>query len=121
MKAVFDTNAVIYLQKGWLLQPLPPGAYFISAITELELLSFHALDAGQKAWLDLFLSDITIIELDAQVKEHTVRLRRAHRLRLPDAIIAASAQVFDATLLTNDQRLLTLPDVRSQPLELKHD
>ncbi len=28
---------------------------------------------------------------------------------------------FDAVLLTNDQRLLTLPGLRSQPLELKHD
>jgi predicted nucleic acid-binding protein len=40
---------------------------------------------------------------------------------LPDAIIAASALARDATLLTNDQRLLALPDVRCQSLELKHD
>ncbi len=121
MKAVFDTNAVIYLQKGQLRQPLPPGEYFISTITELELLSFRGLDAAQQTWLDAFLSDIGIIELDSQVKQHTIRLRREHRLRLPDAIIAASALARDATLLTNDQRLLALPDVRCQSLELKHD
>jgi len=121
MKAVFDTNAVIYLQKGQLRQPLLPGEYFISTITELELLSFHGLDAGQQAWLDAFLSDIGIIELDSQVKQHTIRLRRGHHLRLPDAIIAASALARDAFLLTNDQRLLATPGVRCQPLELKHD
>lgn len=118
MRALFDTNAVIYLQKGQLRQPLPPGEYFISAITELELLSFHGLDDAQQGWLNAFLSDIGIIELDARVKEHTVRLRRQYRLRLPDAIIAASALALDATLLTNDQQLLALPVIRSQPVEL---
>lgn len=99
MRAVFDTNAVIYLQKGLLRQPLPPGEYFISTITELELLSYHGLDDTQQAWLKAFLSDISIIELDGPVKECTVHVRRAHRLRLPDAIIAASAQT-----RTADQR-----------------
>jgi predicted nucleic acid-binding protein len=50
-----------------------------------------------------------------------VRLRREHRLRLPDAIIAASALACDATLLTNDQRLLALPGVRCQALELRDE
>lgn len=118
MRAILDTNAVIYLQKGLLRQPLPSGEYFISIITELELLSFHGLDNAQLAWLNTFLSDIGIIELDRLVKEQTVVLRRTHHLRLPDAIIVASAQVFDAILLTNDQRLLGIPTVRSQAIDI---
>jgi len=121
MKAVFDTNAVIYLQKGLLRRPLLPGEYFISTITELELLSFAGLDASEQTWLDAFLAEIGIIELDSQVKQCTVRLCRGHHLRLPDAIIAASALTYDATLLTNDRKLLALPGIRSQSLELKYD
>jgi predicted nucleic acid-binding protein len=120
MRAVFDTNAVIYLQKGLLRQSLPPGEYFVSVITELELRSFHGLDDAQQQWLDAFLVGIGIIELDRPVKENTMRLRREHRLRLPDAIIAASALAYDATLLTNDQRLLAIPEVRCQAVELTH-
>ena len=48
MKAVLDTNAVIYLQKGMLAEPLPRGHYFISVITEMELLSFHGLSKEQR-------------------------------------------------------------------------
>ena len=44
VRAILDTNAVIYLQKGWLAEPLPPGEYLISVITEIELLSFASLD-----------------------------------------------------------------------------
>jgi predicted nucleic acid-binding protein len=121
VRAIFDTNVVIYLQKGLLARPLPRGEYFISVISELELRSFHGLDAANQEWLDAFLSDIAIVELDGQIKENAVRLRRDHRLRLPDAIIAASALACHAILLTNDQRLLAIPDVQSQAVELKHE
>ena len=50
-----------------------------------------------------------------------MRLRRAHRLRLPDAIIAASALAHHATLLPNDQRLLAIPGLQSESLELRHE
>ena len=93
MKALLDTNVVIDLQKGLLARSLPRGLYLLSVISEL----------------------------DEQVKDNTVRLRRMHRLRLPDAIIAASAVAHNAILLTNDQRLLAIPEVQSEALVLKHD
>lgn len=65
------------------------------------------------------LATMQRIEVDAIVRETAIRLRREHRLKLPDAIIAASALVLDATLLTNDQRLASLPALRSQALALK--
>lgn len=40
---LLDTNAVIYLQKELLAEPLPTAEYFISVITEMELLSFAVL------------------------------------------------------------------------------
>mgnify|MGYP006276337319 CR=1 FL=1 len=121
MKAIFDTNVVIYLQKGLLVHQLPRGEYLLSVISELELRSFHGLDATSQSWLNAFLAEISIVELDEQVKGNTVRLRRMHRLRLPDAIIAASAVAHNAILLTNDQRLLAIPEVQSKALELKHE
>ena len=121
MNAIFDTNVVIYLQKCLLARPLPRGEYLLSVISELELRSFHGLDAESQSWLNAFLSDISIVELDEQIKERTVRLRRAHRLRLPDAIITARALAHHATLLTNDQRLLAIPGLQSESLELRHE
>lgn len=119
--AIFDTNIVIYLQKGLLARPLPRGEYLLSVISELELRSIHGLDAASQSWLNTFLSDITIVGLEEQIKEITVRLCRAHRLRLPDAIIAASALAHQATLLTHDQRLLAIPGLQSESLGLMHE
>jgi predicted nucleic acid-binding protein len=76
VNAIFDTNIVIYLQMGLLARPLPRGEYLLSVISELELRSFHGLDAASQSWLNAFLSDISIVELDERVKQNTVRLRR---------------------------------------------
>jgi hypothetical protein len=39
LKRVLDTNAILYFLGGKLAQPLPTGQYFISVISEMELLS----------------------------------------------------------------------------------
>jgi hypothetical protein len=39
LKRVLDTNAILYLLGGKLAHPLPTGQYFISVISEMELLS----------------------------------------------------------------------------------
>lgn len=119
MRAILDTNAVIYLQKGWLEDPLPPGEYFISVITEIELLSFAGLDDVQRGWLQRLIDDLEIVEIDGAVKQCAIALRRDHRLKLPDALIAATALTRDAVLLTNDSQLANLPGLRCQTLKLR--
>ena len=74
----------------------------------------------ERVWRGL-LASLRRVDLDAAVRETAIRLRRERRLKLPDAVVAASALVLDATLLTNDQQLLTIPEVRSQAVELMHD
>lgn len=45
-----------------------------------------------------------MIPLDLAVAERAVQLRRAYRLRLPDAIIWATAQVHEAVLVTRNTK-----------------
>ena len=119
VRAILDTNAVIYLQKGWLVDPLPHGEYLISAITEIELLSFAGLDEAQRSWLQRLIDDLEVVEIDQAVKQCAIALRRDHRLKLPDALIAATSLTRDAVLLTNDSQLVNLPGLRSQTLKLR--
>lgn len=60
-----------------------------------------------------------IIGLTKEVKELAIELRRSHRLRLPDAIVAASALVYDAVLLSNDQQLSRISGLKLQSVRLK--
>jgi len=59
----------------------------------------------------LLLDDCIIIELNSQVKAEAIRIRRMTRMKLMDAIVAASAVVTGLPLLTADngfERLKTL-------------
>lgn len=119
MRYIADTNALIYLLNNRLAQPLPCGQYAYSVITEIELLSWHKIQTDMVQNARALLATMQRIELNALVRETTITLRREHRLKLPDALIAACAICFDAILLTNDQQLLNLPNLRTQMLELK--
>ena len=90
MNYLLDTNAVIYLHKGLLAEALPLGHHFISIITEIELLSFPALTANQEKAIQELLVDVPVIGIGEDVKREAIRLRREHRLRVPDAIIVAT-------------------------------
>ncbi|NGZ06465.1 MAG: PIN domain-containing protein [Magnetococcales bacterium] len=53
-----------------------------------------------------------------EIKETAIRFRRLHRLRIPDALIAASATIHGAVLLTNDDQLHKVSELICRRLEL---
>jgi len=112
---VLDTNAVIFLTtKGNAIssnleKELDDADLFISVITEIELFSKPELPPDEEEKLHAFLSDrISIIDLTDEIKKETITLRRTARHKLPDCIVAATAIVLNATLLTADEKLLRL-------------
>jgi predicted nucleic acid-binding protein len=119
LKTLLDTNAILYLLGGKLAHSLPVAEYFISVISEMELLSYPSLDEPAQARIEEFLSKVTVVGLNERVKNLAIRLRKEHSLKLPDAIVTAPALSLGASLLTNDSKLLQLPGLSSQALELK--
>ena len=77
----------------------------VSQITRMELLSFPGITRDEERRIDAFLSACHVCRLDERTEQEAIRLRRLTNLKLPDAIIAASALVRGATLLTLDRRM----------------
>ncbi len=102
---LFDTNILIYLLNDRLAEKLPSGCYGYSVITEIELLSFPALTATDAEIIIGYLNNIVLMTLTDNIKQKTIKLRRTYRIKLPDAIIAATAMETKAILLTNDTAL----------------
>ena len=73
-----------------------------SVITEIELLSWRAATDNDMLILQNFIADSLIIELETSIKMKAAELRRNHKIKLPDAIIAATALVYDLILLTRN-------------------
>lgn len=118
-KFLLDTNTLIYLHNDRLENSLPEGYFAYSVISEIELLSWPEMKSELEHELRGMLAAFRRIDINAAVRETAIRVRREHRLKLPDALIAACAIHFDAVLLTNDQQLGNVPGLRCQPLELK--
>lgn len=118
MRYVLDTNIALYFLQGRLMDSLEDAEYFVSTITELELLCYPDLAEDEERQIKAFLSDLTVIDLTESVKERTIQFRRQFKLSLPDAIVCATASALDAVLLTNDQRLLRVPSITSRSLPI---
>lgn len=116
---VLDTNAVLYFLAGRLAQALPQADFYVSVITEMELLSYPLLKSEEEAEVHDFLSDVTLVDLNREIKQSAIALRRQYRLKLPDAIVAATAQHLNAELFTNDLKMLGIPLLSAKALVLK--
>ena len=106
MSALIDTNVLIdYLAgieaaRDELSRHNDPA---ISAITWMEVM-VGAADDRESARLRWFLSGFTRVPIDDEVSELAVAIRREHRLRLPDAIIWASARRMGRILVTRNTK-----------------
>jgi hypothetical protein len=113
-----DTNVVLYFLGGRLVNPLPSGQYFISVITEIELLSYPSLSLEEETQIIDFLNKITVVGIDNHIKKLTIAIRKQYKLRLPDAIIVATAKSLNATLFTNDVKLASLTEINTQSVQI---
>jgi len=110
IKYLWDTNTAIY----YLQQQFPSSAEkfiddllkeespIISAITEIELLCWKTATEKDIEILKGFISDSLVVELEQSIKLKTAEIRKTHRVKLPDAIIAATALVYGLTLVTRN-------------------
>lgn len=120
MSVLLDTNASIYQLSGRLDVPLGKGSFSVSVITQIELLSFPAITSEDEARIRKMLEqEVEVVPLTAAIVERTISLRRAHRLKLPDAVIVATAMELGYELMTNDAQLVKVPGVRWRTVNLK--
>jgi predicted nucleic acid-binding protein len=105
---LIDSNVVI----GYLDNKLPEsGMKFmhaivdetpnISVVTKIEVLRFNTSDVVYKTLQD-FVSESIVFEINDQVVDKTIAICKGHRIKLPDAIIAATAIVGDLMLITRN-------------------
>jgi predicted nucleic acid-binding protein len=111
VKALFDTDILVdYLnavpQARTELQRYTEKA--ISIITWMEVM-VGATDDLEGATRS-FLNGFNVIALDGEIAECAVSLRRNHHVKLPDAIIWATAQAHAMLLVTRNTRDFTAGD-----------
>ena len=105
MKALFDTNIVVVFLNGAPEARDEIARYrekAISIITWMEVLvgtDDEVADATR-----VFLDTLVVLPLDGEIAARAVALRREHRVKLPDAIIWASADAHSMLLVTRNTK-----------------
>ena len=105
VKPLFDTNILIDFLNGVEPAMVELANYddlAISVISWMEVMvgASETAKGGTRA----FLSGFQLVGLDEPVAEAAVALRQSHRIKLPDAIVWASAQVHGRLLVTRNER-----------------
>ncbi len=76
---------------------------FLSPIVEAELLSYSVLSVTEVATLVVFLKENFVsLSINSSVAQMAASLRRNRAIKLPDALIAASALEIDVPLVTRN-------------------
>jgi predicted nucleic acid-binding protein len=106
MKALFDTNILIDYLNGLEAADAEFRCHtqkLISVVTWMEM-QIGARTEAEADVIDLFLRDFTVIDLSRRVAREAIAARKAYRMRLPDAVILASAHVESALLVTRNTK-----------------
>ncbi|MEK6615318.1 MAG: type II toxin-antitoxin system VapC family toxin [Bacteroidota bacterium] len=74
----------------------------ISVITRMELLSWHKATSKQIQVLQDFITGSAVFGLDEKVILKAIDIRKNYRLKLPDAIIAATALANGLVLISHN-------------------
>lgn len=109
---IWDTNSVIFFlqdllplsSKAFLLTELNKKKLSYSIITEIELLSWKKLTETETETISRFLFNFSRIELSEEIKDETIRIRKAYGIKVPDAIISASALILNEPSLTHNHK-----------------
>ncbi len=108
---LFDTDILIYFLAGRLpegilerIDDILKYSFCISIITKLEILGWKGHTEESFMETKSFLEDAVVIGLGDEIEDEAIDLRRRRKIKLPDAVIAATAIVHQKILITNNEK-----------------
>ncbi len=109
MKYLYDTNVFLsYLtnqgKADYLFEQnfLERNTIVTSRIVRMELLSYSFLKPNDERVIENLLHQFNLLPLTRELEDIAIYFRRKYNLKIPDAIIAATAYSVQATIITFD-------------------
>lgn len=111
---LLDTNIIIYILQGdkLIAEYLSHKILYTSIICEIELFGSKYLVQREEKQIKNFLAEFTIISIDQSIKNLAILIRKQYSLKIPDAIIAASAVSLEIPLVTSDKVFKQIKDLQ---------
>lgn len=118
---VADTSLLVNFFNG--IEPageiLKGQIIWVSAITEIELLSYSALTKSQTKIICSFLSECMLAELSRPIRNIAIEIRKNQNIKLPDAVISATSVHLDFPLITMDTDFEKVKNLNAVVIDFK--
>ena len=113
-RIICDTNPLIYLLDGNknISKILDGKQIYLSVITELELFGKPNLSVRDSKIIEVLLEGCFIVDINPEIKYIYREIKEKYNLKLPDAIIAATAIYLDMPLLTFDKEFKNISHLK---------
>lgn len=102
---LLDSNIIIYASQAehpQIRDFISEHDIAVSALSYLEVLGYHLLTEESRLYFEEFFRIVEVFPISQAVLDRAVTLRQMRRMTLGDAIIAATALVYDRTLVTRN-------------------
>ena len=116
---VVDTNILIYLLSGdvYIKDLLRGSSVHISFITQIELLASKKLNSDERHQIEILLDSCTIHHSSNGISRIASRIKSVYGLKIPDALIAATAIDLNLPLITSDFDFRNVEEIELIQLE----
>jgi len=107
-KVLVDSNIIIYLSNGLFEISNLFKKYnevLISRITHIEVLGYEFKSEEDEDIVLQLVKHFPILEINAEVGVQTIKIRKQKKIKLPDAIICATALVNNFELVTANEKI----------------
>ena len=114
-----DTNFLIYLLNGHAaVAPYLKNNFFVSEITEMEMLGVKNLNPTTLTIRKQLLENCFTVNFNSDIKEIAIRIKQKSIIKLPDAIVAASSMYMGFSLVTADKGFTKIAGLALKLLQL---
>lgn len=104
-RLLLDSNIAIYLSKKSLLVSdfsRPYDELLVSLITYMEVVGYPFIDANEEAFTRSLFSLLAPLPITQAIADRVVVYRKIRKVKLPDAIILATAREHGCVLVTRN-------------------
>ena len=106
-KALLDTNILIYILNGeidFVKIAIRYPVIYISVISYMEFLGYNFANVEEERIAKELLNAFEIIQTDMEITENVIRYRKLKKIKIPDAIIIATAKKVQADIITSNTK-----------------
>lgn len=104
-KGLIDSNVIIDATKGKISIEEILKEYdflYVSIISYVEVLGFKFESESEKSAIHELFREIEIVNLEKGIADIAIEIRSLSKIKLPDALILATAKYMEADLITSD-------------------